>query len=388
MILACTVFWVAVLLMAHSYVLFPSLLNLLAYNQKNNTNCYEVGSTALPEVSIIIAAHNEEAVIEEKIRSLLDTSYPFEKLEILIGSDKSTDRTNELIRKYAQVQLIDFQERTGKAGIVNVLSQRAQGSIFILTDANVLFERDTIYQLVKHFKNEQIVQVGANILNPSHKKDGISFQEKSYLHRENVIKYKEGVLWGAMMGAFGGCYAIRKDSFVQIPANYLMEDFYISMHALQLGGKAINELEALCYEDVSNQIKEEFRRKVRISAGNFQNLATFWPLLFRFNGVSFSFLSHKVIRWVGPFLLMAALISSAFVAFGEGSAFFQLMFFAQLIGMILPLLDELLKSLNIHLKLLRFISHFYFMNLALFFGLIRYINGVKTSMWTPTIRNQ
>src|SRR5690606_1843765 len=149
----------------------------------------------------------------------------------------------------------------------------AKGEVFILTDANVFFTKDTIYQLVKHYKNPEVAQVGGNIINPEHKQDGISFQEKSYLSRENIIKYQEGIIWGCMIGAFGGCYSIRANYFVPVPPKFLVDDFYISMHVLEQNKKALNELDAHCYEDVSNKIKEEFRRKLRISAGNFQNLA-------------------------------------------------------------------------------------------------------------------
>lgn len=374
---------------AHSYLFFPIILTILAKGKQQNNLVYHYEDN-LPFVSIILAVYNEEAVIIEKLRTTFATRYPLEKLEFLIGSDASTDKTNQLIedwqKKYPQIKFSLFSGRTGKAGIVNKLSQDAKGDIFILTDANVFFEPDTIYQLVKHYKNEEIVQVGANILNPIHKKEGISFQEKSYLSRENLIKYQEGVIWGTMIGAFGGCYSIRSAAFTQVPPTFLMEDFYISMNALAKGGKSINELKALCYEDVSNKIREEFRRKTRISAGNFQNLNHFRKLLLRYDGLSFCFWSHKVLRWYGPFFILSALIANIFLALT--SNFYQLSLLVQVSILMVPLLDLLLRNRNVNIKIFRFITHFYLMNLALLLGWVRYRRGIKASVWTPTQRNQ
>src|SRR6185437_15691809 len=159
-----------------------------------------------------------------------------------------------------------------KSEIINDLYRQSSSAIIVSTDANVFFEEDTLYHLIKHYKEETIGLVGGNILNPEFKKTGISFQEKKYLERENRIKYLEGISMGAMIGAFGGCYSIRRNLFVAVPLNWLVDDFYIGMQVLRQGKKTINELSAICTEDVSNKIMEEFRRKVRISAGNFQNL--------------------------------------------------------------------------------------------------------------------
>lgn len=387
-----TIFWISLICLAHSYVFFPFILSLLARNKKQNSYIYSSeNALELPQVSILLAVYNEQKVIEQKILSTFKTSYPSDKIEFLIGSDASTDKTNEIIQKYQQlypqIKLVNFAGRTGKSGIINQLAAQAKHDIFILTDANVFFKEDTIYQLVKHYKNEKIALVGGNILNIRFKKDGISLQEKSYLDRENKIKYEEGILWGSMIGAFGGCYSIRKSYYSPVPPKFFMDDFYITMHALENGGKAINELDALCYEDVSNKISEEFRRKVRISIGNFQNLARFKHLLFPpWNGLGFAFLSHKVLRWLGPFFIILMFLSSGILAIHNTQ--YLILFFAQLVAMLLPVADELLKRANINVILLRFLSHFYLMNLALLVGFFKYAKGVKSNIWKPTQRYQ
>lgn len=384
------IFWISLLCLLHTYIFFPLILQILAGKKKQNRFVYK-DEAELPYVSILLAAYNEEKVIEQKIRSTFKTGYPLHKIEFLIGSDASTDLTNEIIEKYQktfpQIKLVHFKGRTGKAGIINQLALQAKNDIFILTDANVFFKEDTIYQLVKHYKNQELAIVGGNIINEQVKKDGISVQEKTYLSRENIIKYQEGIIWGTMIGAFGGCYSIRAPFFAPVPPRFFMDDFYITMHVLEKGGKAINELDALCYEDVSNKISEEFRRKVRISIGNFQNLFRYKNLLWPpFSGLAFSFLSHKVLRWFGPLFIILMLISNLFLY--EKSVFYKFSLILQLILLLLPFIDSLLKKINIHNFLLRFISHFYLMNLALLLGLFKFIKGVKSNVWTPTQRFQ
>jgi hypothetical protein len=172
-----------------------------------------------------------------------------------------------------------------------------------------------------------------------------------------------------------------------VPANFIVDDFYVSMHVLRDGKKAINELDAICHEDVSDILAQVLRRKVRISTGNFQNLNQFKGLLWPpFSGVAFAFLSHKVIRWCTPFLLLLIFVANLLLL--QAGWLYQLLFAGQLLLLALILVDFLFKKLNVHIKLFRFITHFYSMNAALFLGWIKYLKGVKTSVWTPTQRFQ
>ena len=145
----------------------------------------------------------------------------------------------------------------------------------ILTDAKVIFALDTIYELVKHFKNNDIGIVGGNILNEKIRKDGISIQEKAFMSREIMMKYQEGLVWANTMGVYGAVYAIRKELMTVIPFTFSVDDFFITMNVIRKKKKVIMELNALTREEVPNEISMEFRRKVRISAGNFQNLCRF-----------------------------------------------------------------------------------------------------------------
>lgn len=373
----------------YTYVVFPWLVEVLAGAKKMNELTWDLDEK-LPSVSIVIAAYNEEKVIADKIKSILNTNYPAGKIEILIGSDSSSDQTSEIVKQFSDVDtrifLFDFEDRRGKPSVINDLVDYSGNEILILTDANVLFSTDTIYKMVCHFRNEKIGLVGANILNVGQMNDGISHQETSYIARENRIKYFEGILWGVMMGPFGGCFALRKELFRKVPPNFLVDDFYICMQVLRQDFLCVNELKALCYEDVSNDIKQEYKRKARISAGNFQNLKEFSEYLFKpFSALGFCFISHKVLRWLTPFFLIVSLIALAILAtFNTGYIY---LFVIELLLLISPVFDAILRKFNIHWKLLRFVSYFSYMNLALLKGYFRYLGGVRSSVWTPTLRN-
>ena len=391
-------FVLCVLALLHSYLFYPLLLKVLSKGKKPNTIQFQPGES-LPFVSVLLSVYNEEKVITEKIESLLQLDYPFDKLLIYIGSDCSSDETNPIIEGYVQknknIRFFPFQERRGKPGVVNELAematkeqQRAADHIFLLTDASVMLAKQTLWHLVKHFKNQKIVVVDANMTHTGMKAEGISKSEERYISSEVRIKHRESILWGKMIGPFGGCYAIRSNYFSRIPDNYLVDDFYITMRVFEKGGLAINDLDAICYEPVSHEIREEFRRKARISAGNFQNLLTFrqlwWP---PFKALNFAFFSHKVLRWMGPFFLIGLCLSGGILWF-FGNQWYGLLFvMIVLSGAIFSILDYFLHQFGINFFPLRSIRYFILMNVALLKGFINFINGITSNVWEPPKRN-
>jgi cellulose synthase/poly-beta-1,6-N-acetylglucosamine synthase-like glycosyltransferase len=364
------------------------LIELLAKNKSGNSKVF-LKSESLPPVSIIMSVYNEEKVIREKIDSIYNSNYPAEKIELLVGSDNSTDVTNmictELSEKYPGFRFFPFSIRQGKPSVINQLAEKARYDHLIFTDAKVFFTDSTLYELVKHFKNEKIDIVGGNILNRKVSKDGISRQEKAFMSREIQIKRNEGILWGQTIGVYGAIYAIRKKAFHPVPEGYSVDDFYITMSVLKEKGRAIMELNSITIEDVPNQLSTEFKRKVRISAGNFQNLKKFFSCLFPpWSSLSFAFMSHKVIRWLGPILLLTIFISNLFLL--NRGLLYNISFYLQIFLFIIPLIDLFLRKLNIHVVFLRFVTHFLTMNLALLTGLIKQLAGIKTNIWQPTKR--
>ncbi len=384
------IFWVSVCAILHSYLVYPLIITTLARRKKENELVFDAGEN-LPFVSVILAVHNEEAIIFEKLRSIFNTSYPEEKIELLVGSDASDDHTDEKLHVYSNeneaLRFYSFRERRGKPAVINELRDEAMGEILIFTDAQVIFTRETIFELVKHFKNEEIGLVGANIRNARVNKSGISYQEWSFMSREIKLKYYEGKIWGTMIGAYGACYAIRNQYYSPVPPGFSVDDFYITMKVLEKGRRCILDLNAECMENVPNRLSEEFRRKIRISAGNFRNLISFFKLIWPpGTGLSFSFFSHKVLRWLGPFFLLLAVGAS--LALSPGSRLYEILLLVQGALLLLPILDLLLRKIRIHIVFLRFITHFYVMNLALLAGFIKFIKGRQTDVWHPTRRTE
>ncbi len=383
------IFWICLSLVFYSYVLFPVILNLLAGKRKIDASSFSKEN--LPMVSVLLAAYNEEKVIGDKISSVLKSKYPTNKLEILVGSDASTDTTNavlqELEKNTSSIKLFLYEERKGKPRIINQLAKEARGEILVITDANVMLETNTLYELIKYFKEERTGLVDSRMINTGIKKEGISRQEKFYISREVLIKHNESVLWGSMMGPFGGCYALRKSLYRPVPDHFLVDDFFINMVVLKLGANCISNMQAKVYEDVSNIPREEYRRKKRISAGNFQNLAMFRSMLFRGKrGVGFCFFSHKIIRWIVPFLAIITLATS--IVIGLSVKLYLILALIQILVIVAPLIEYILRKIKIQSIPLRFITHFVLMNMALLAGFFRYIGGIKNNVWQPTRRNQ
>ncbi|KPL14257.1 MAG: hypothetical protein AMS26_11390 [Bacteroides sp. SM23_62] len=383
------ILWVSIVAIIQSYILYPLIISILSRFKKDNDKVL-TATDDLPFVSIIMAVHNEEKVISEKSQSLYNTRYPGNRFELLVGSDGSSDSTNDILEEFSKdhdsFHFFSFRQRRGKPAVINELREKARGDILIMTDAQVLFTPDTIFELVKHYRNEQIGLVGANILNTRIDKSGISYQEWSFMSREIRLKYHEGKVWGTMIGAYGACYSVRNEYFTRVPEGYSVDDFYITMKVLERKKRCILEMKAIGYENVPNRLSEEFRRKIRIAAGNFQNLKTFYKLLWPpYTGLAYSFFSHKVLRWMGPFFLLLLIVSNIILALSD--PFYRILLMIQGGLIISPFIDFLLRKIGLHIVILRFITHFYSMNLALLAGFLKFIKGTETNVWQPTRRS-
>ncbi len=384
----------------HTYLLYPLILRWLASGKPSHQQVFRPeDNLLLPRVSILMSAYNEEGVLPEKLESLERLEYPTEKITLYAGSDHSSDSTDQILESFAArnpwAVFVPFPERQGKPGVINQLAERAvrdhgagQEHILLITDANILLSPKALFYLARHFCDPLIGVADSHIIPYGLKEVGISRAEERYLSSEAQLKHWEGILWGAMIGPFGGCYAVRSDYFNPAPSNFLVDDFYITLKVLEAGGMAINDLEAICYEGATHALNVEFRRKKRIGAGNFQNMKVFWRLWWPpFSGLRFAFFSHKVLRWVTPHLILAGSISVLLLALA-GNQFYQILLVLLGTGMIiLPLMDVLLLRVGIQLLILRGIRYFWMMNLALFSGWIYYLKGIRTNVWQPTQRS-
>lgn len=381
-------FWFCVLALFHSYVLYPLILNWLsAAAEKKTIDTPDPGR--LPDVAVILSVFNERAILEEKIRSVFNSSYPSDKFELLIGSDGSTDGTEAALaplqKEFPALRFVHFTQRAGKGNVLNSLVKLTRAEVLILTDAKVLFNQETIPELVRPFADPAIGLTGGRLVNTRHLPDGISLQEERFMNREFIMKRQEGELWGTVAGVYGALYAIRKTLFPAIPENFVVDDFFVTYAVTGMKYKVVMNPSATGILNVPNEIKEEFRRKARISMGNFQNMAYFsrflWP---PWTGLSFSFLSHKILRWLGPFFIGGALILNFILV--RLHPVYRITLLVQMVLLIMPGIDFVLRKFKIHILILRFISHFYGMNLALAAGFINYLKGIKSNVWEPTKR--
>ena len=384
------IFWTSIFLLLYSYILYPALLRILACKKQSNRIVY-LRNGDMPDISVIMSVYNEEKVLENKINSIFNTSFPKGKMEVLIGSDGSSDRTEEILRKmkkkFTNFSFYHSNIRRGKPNILNDLVLKAKGDILFFTDANVLLNESTITGLVKHFRNPEIGLVDSKMINKGIKKNGISRQESAYISMEVNLKNREGLVWGTMMGPFGGCYAMRKNLFIPIPENFLVDDFFLNLNVLKNRKKSINDMKATVSEDVSDMLIEEFRRKKRIAAGSFQNLSHYAGLLWPpYTSLSFSFISHKILRWFGPLFLILIIISNAFIFMRNEIYIYSI--YLEGILIIITIIDLIVSKFNKHIAFFRYVTHFFAMNLALSLGLINFLKGIKTNVWEPTKRNQ
>jgi len=374
--------WIGLFLLFYSYLFYPLILKIAS---KNKTLTYPtIPSEELPPISIVMAAHNEEKVIETKIRSVLDSNYPKHLIEFIIGSDNSSDRTNEILltlkEEHPQLNITIFTERQGKINIFNQLVPTAKNDIIISTDANNIFQKDTMVELVSSLcSDDKIGLVDSLILHTDLKADGMSLQENTYISSEANIKYNEGLLFDVTAGPFGGCYIFRKDLWTNIPSNYLVDDLFVHTWIVKKGYKTFFNKNAITNEDVSNNPILEFKRKIRIATGSFQNLFTFFSdYINPFSNFGFVMLSHKVVRWSGPFLLLFVLVATIFLV--TTNLIYSILLVIELCSIFLCIIDIIQRKFNIHLYLIRHLTHFYLSNIAILLGFVRFIRGVKSSI--------
>ncbi|MEI7907181.1 MAG: glycosyltransferase family 2 protein, partial [Bacteroidota bacterium] len=251
-------------------------------------------------ISVIISAYNEESIIRQRIENLLSLDYPKEKVEILIGSDGSSDGTNAIAAEYASqnVTLIAFPDRRGKASVLNDLALKANNEILIFSDANTFYDKNVFKNFVRHFSDESIGGVCGYLQLRSSDDNSGGKGESFYWEYENRIKELEGN-YHTTFGATGAIYAIRKHLFRPLPAAIaITDDFLIPMNVVAQGYRIIYDKTVYGWEDSTESSMKEFHRKIRISAGNFNCLKDIIHLLHpKYGFIAFGFFSHKIIRW-------------------------------------------------------------------------------------------
>lgn len=380
---------ICLLIPVFSYVIFPWFMKKAASKVKYEKNDYSK-IKEWPAVTIVFSVFNEEKVIKRKLESILNLDYPKDKLHVLIGSDNSTDKTHHIIEEFvaknSNITLIKKTSRHGKLKIINELIDLTTTEHLVFTDANVFFEPIALKALVYNLIAKDAKMVCGNIHKFSPKNQGISDQEIFYMNFENQLKHHESLNYGFCVGVEGGCYAILKPSFVKVPDGFLMDDFFITLDVISKKGKVLFEPEALCYEDVNDAPMIEFKRKIRISLGNFRNLKYYKQLLFPVNkGFGFAFFSHKVLRWFTPFaIIFSFLFVLILMVF---SPFFKWLALTYMLLIVLPMLTIFLEKIKLKIPFVNALGHFILMNFALLIGYFKFMSASHESAWEPPKRN-
>ncbi len=374
--------WASLILVVHSYVFYPIIVLVWSFVKKESVLSSQ---SELPSVSLILSVYNEEKVIVEKLKNIATMDYPKEKIEILVGSDCSNDSTIALARSVslAGIRILSFDKRRGKAAVLNDLASRAKNEILVFSDANTFYAADALRKLVRHFGDPSIGGVCGNLQLKASAENSGGKGEAAYWHYENFIKESEGKI-KTTFGATGGIYALRRGLFRLLPTNKaVMDDFLLPLFAVQQGFRVVYDAVAVGWEETTASTVSEFQRKIRIGAANFNGIREILPLFHPKNGfVSFGLISHKLIRWLVPFLLLIIFITSIFLL--SQGALYRSLFFAQCIFGCLAgigsILDKKMKPVMF------FTMPYYFIvaNFALLLGFVRFVRGTQKVAWNAT----
>jgi cellulose synthase/poly-beta-1,6-N-acetylglucosamine synthase-like glycosyltransferase len=372
-------FWTSLLLVLYSYLLYPALLPLLArlFGRPTIKN-----DDFFPKVAVLVPVFNEEKVIRLKIENLLALDYPADRYRIWVGSDCSTDATHAIVRSFKndRIDLWIAPQRGGKTEVLNHVAPLIDAEIILFTDANTMHRPDSLKKLVRSFADPTVGGVAGSI---KHRAIAREPEEQLYRSFESKQKFFESLLHSSI-SAFGGFYSIRKSLFRPLHYNaYSNDDVLIPMNIIRLNYRVAFEPEALSEEDMTESIAQEFSRRIRIGAGNFQ--AFFWLLDFlnpRRGWPCFCYFSHKVTRWFSPFLLGAAFLCSTVLWFLTSSDVFLTVPLAGILFLAIGL-----SFLVVPVRANRLAFYFLSMNAALVLGLFRYCKGIQSAAWVRTERD-
>jgi cellulose synthase/poly-beta-1,6-N-acetylglucosamine synthase-like glycosyltransferase len=339
-----------------------------------------------PEVTLLIAAYNEKDYIDQKIKNSYDLEYPREKLHMIWVTDGSDDGTPEELIKYDGIEVYHLPQRSGKIGAINRGMQFVKTPIVVFCDANTLLGKESIRRIVRLFRDPKVGCVsGEKRINSLEKDAAAGAGEGLYWKYESKLKKWDAELY-SVVGAAGELFAIRTELYQEVERDTLLDDFIISLRIAQLGYTIQYDPEAYAIETASANVKEELKRKIRISAGGIQSVIRLKSLLnvFKFGTLSFQYISHRVLRWTLAPLSLLLLITAGFVlALNEwpSPGLYTLFFFLQIIFYISAFIGWYLENRLLRVKLLFIPYYFFIMNLSVYLGFIRYFKRSQSVNW-------
>jgi poly-beta-1,6-N-acetyl-D-glucosamine synthase len=381
-------FWIGLFVILYTYVGYGLIIYLFSLFKKRPAPSAIVSDDDLPEVTLVVAAYNEEQCIEDKIANTLTLDYPTDKLSIFFVTDGSTDSTPEIIKKFHAVKLFHDFLRKGKIHAVNRVMKHVRTPIVVFSDANTLLNTRAIRNLVRHYQNEKVGGVAGEKRIYRHDEDNASGSgEGFYWKYESFLKQKDATVY-SIVGAAGELFSIRTALYEEPPENMIIEDFYLSMRICAKGYRFMYEPDAYACETASASVDEEWKRKVRICAGAFQAMVKLKHLLnpFRYGILAFQYISHRVLRWtLAPLFLPIIVLANVWLAF-TGPVFYLWMLSAQVFFYLIALVGYWYRDRKISVKGFFVPYYFVIMNLSVYAGLLRYIRGKQSVMWEKARR--
>ena len=391
-------FWVFLFIIFYAYIGYGILLYFLVLlkrlfkfgHKKYFDPSYE------PEVTLFVAAYNEKDYVHDKVKNSSELEYPSDKVKQVWVTDGSNDGTPDILKNYSNKSIEVYHEdsRGGKIGAMNRGMQFVKSPIVIFSDGNTMLGKESIRRIVNMFSDPKVGCVSGEKRIYQKDKDTAAGTEGIYWKYESTLKKWDAELY-SVVGAAGELFAIRTDLFQHVEKDTLLDDFIISLRVAMNGYTIQYDPEAYAIETSSANVKEELKRKIRISAGGIQSIIRLNPLLniFKYGILSFQYISHRVLRWtLAPLALLLLIVFNSFITSQTGffnfSDVFTWLFWAQSLFYVLALLGWYFENKKIKIKILFIPYYFFIMNLSVFLGLKRYIKGQQTVNWERAKRGK
>lgn len=335
-----------------------------------------------PDISIIISAYNEEKNIEKKIKNTLALAYPKDKVEILVGSDGSTDDTPNVVSKYADqgVQFVNFKDNRGKTAVQNDLVNQSTGEILIFTDAASFLPGNAIRKIIRNFSDNRIGCVAGRMRFVDTNTNLTTESQGLYWRYEVTIREMESRI-GSLIGVDGPLYAVRRDCYVPL-GHHVISDLMTPLIVLEQGRKVILEPEALVDEDPTTRTEHEFSTRRRIVLRGLVGISTYMVLLnpIRHPVLSFQIFFHKVLRWfVGPLVILNGLACLALT----GHWFFKFFLTMYIVFFVAAALGWITERLGIKVRALTVPYYFSLVNFAATMGILDFFRKKQIVTWKP-----
>ena len=394
--LAEIIFWASAGALSYTYAGYPLLLLIVSWLRPREIR----PAPFEPTVSIIITAYNEDRDLAAKLENTLALDYRRELLEVIVASDCSTDRTDEIVREFADrgVRLVRQTQRLGKTAAQNMAVEHARGEMILFSDATSLYQPDVLRVMMPSFADPTVGCVAGRLIYVDPAASRVGRGARSYWGYETFLKEHESRIF-SLIGVSGCLYAVRRSAYVPL-YNEACSDFIIATKMVEQNLRAIYEPAAVCTEETNRQSDKELNMRVRVIAQTFTDLwrhrATMNP--FRSGFYAIQLLSHKVMRYAVPFFLIAILTSSGILSLH--SLVYSIVFGAQLGCYLSALGSWILERAGVHSRMLALPQYFVLSNVAALLGFYQFLRGERYAHWetnresastyraTPTIASQ